>query len=237
MAKASPPHSALRNRLLMRLSPADRRQLLPHLKPIELEVDQVLHKARDPVRFAYFPTTAVSSFLTIMQNGAAIEVGTVGNEGMVGVSAAIGILESSHQVIVQVAGQGLRMEMKAMVEETDRSQSFRRMMVLYQAAFNAQVSQSVACNGLHPVGQRCSRWLLMTHDRVGADVLPLTHEYLAMMLGVRRASVTDVLGPLRDRGLIHYSRGAITVRDRSGLQKAACECYKAVNDEYDRLFS
>jgi CRP-like cAMP-binding protein len=236
MAKATSSHSPLRNRLLARLPPAEYQRLLPRLKPVVMEPDQLLHKPRTPFLYAFFPTRAVTSFLQVMESGAAIEVGTVGNEGMVGVSGALGAPESSHQVIVQVAGEGYRIEVKALVAEADRSASFRRLLVTYQAAFHTQVSQSVACNGLHPIGQRCCRWLLMTYDRVGAEVLPLTHEYLGFMLGVRRASVTDVLGPLRERGLISYSRGAITVHDRKGLEAAACECYRAVNDEYDRLF-
>ena len=236
MAKASSPHSPSGNRLLARLPPAEYKRLLPRLKPVNLEPDQILHKPRTPFEYAYFPTRAVSSFLRIMESGSTIEVGTVGNEGMVGVSGALGAPESPHQVIAQVAGEALRIEVTALAEEAARSGSFRRLLVIYQAAFYAQVSQSVACNGLHPIGKRCCRWLLMTHDRVGAEVLPLTHEYLGFMLGVRRASVTDVLGPLRERGLISYCRGSITVHNRKGLEAAACECSQAVNDEYDRLF-
>lgn len=236
MAKANTPHPPTGNRLLARLSPAEYKRLLPRLTPVHLESDQVLHKPRTPFVYAYFPTRAVSSYLRIMESGSTIEVGTVGNEGMIGVSGALGAPESPHQVIAQVAGEALRIEAKALAEETARSEPLRRLLVTYQAAFYAQVSQSVACNGLHPIGKRCCRWLLMTHDRVGADALPLTHEYLGFMLGVRRASVTEVLGPLRDQGLIQYSRGSITLLDRKGLEAAACECYQAVNDEYDRLF-
>jgi len=237
MVKATSLLSPKGNRLLARLAPAEYLRLLPLLKSLVLEPDQLLHKPRTPFVYAYFPTRAVTSYLRIMESGAAIEVGTVGNEGMVGASGALRAPESPHQVIVQVSGEGYRIEVKALAAEADRSASFRRLLVTYQAAFHAQVSQSVACNGLHPIGKRCCRWLLMTHDRVGADILPLTHEYLAMMLGVRRASVTDVLGPLRDQGLISYSRGAITVLNRKGLEGAACECYRSVNEEYDRLFA
>jgi len=237
MAKATSPISPKGNRLLGRLQPSEYQRLLPRLKPVLLEADQILHKPRTPFVYAYFPTRAVTSYLRIMESGAAIEVGTVGNEGMVGVSGALGAPESPHQVIVQIEGEGYRIEVKALAAEVDRSASFRRLLVAYQAAFYAQVSQSVACNGLHPVGKRCCRWLLMTHDRVGTDILPLTHEYLGMMLGVRRASVTDVLGALREQGLISYSRGTITVLHRKALEAAVCECYQAVNDEYGRLLS
>jgi CRP-like cAMP-binding protein len=127
------------------------------------------------------------------------------------------------------------MDAAELARQTSRDCPLRRVLAAFHTFFFFQVSQSVACNGLHGVSQRCCRWLLMTHDRVGSDELPLTHEFLAMMLGVRRASVTLVLQPLQDRGLVGNSRGAITVRDRAGLEVSACECYQAVRDEYDRL--
>jgi CRP-like cAMP-binding protein len=235
MAKATSSRPPSGNRLLARLPPDEYKRLHSRLKPVLLEPDQLLHKARTPFQYAYFPTRSVGSYLRIMESGSTIEVGTVGNEGMIGVSGALGAPESPHQVIAQVAGEALRIEVKALLEEVDRSAMFRRLLVTYQAAFHSQVSQSVACNGLHPINKRCCRWLLMTHDRVGAEVLPLTHEYLGFMLGVRRASITEVLGGLQGRGLIHYSRGSITVLNRKGLEAASCECYKVVNDEYDRL--
>jgi CRP-like cAMP-binding protein len=236
MAKAKSLPTTPGNRLLARLPPAEYRKLLPDLKPVTLESGQVLHKARAPVEYVYFPTRCVTSFLTVMEDGAAIEVGTVGPEGVVGVTAALGAPRSSHQVIVQVPGEGLRMGADVLAAEAARDGALRRLLTLYQAAFLSQVLQSVACNGLHPIGRRCCRWLLITHDRVGSDELPLTHEFLGMMLGVRRASVTGALGPLRDKGLIRYARGVITVLDRKGLEAAACECYRAVADEFDRLF-
>ena len=237
MAKATSPHSQSGNRLLARLSPADYRRLVPRMKSVSLESHQVLYQARAPVKYVYFPTHGAASFLTVMESGGAIEVGTVGSEGVVGAAAALGALTSPHQVIIQVPGEGLRIDARALADEVGRSQAFRRLLSLYEAAFLTQVSQSVACNGLHPVGRRCCRWLLITHDRVEGDDLPLTHEFLGMMLGVRRASVTEVLGSLRDEELIRYSRGVITVLDREGLEAAACECYRTVRDEFDRLFA
>jgi len=237
LAKAIPTRVRGGNRILERLPEAEYRRLLPKLKSVALEPDQVMVKARARVEYTYFPVSAVASFLRVMESGATIEVGTVGSEGIVGLNGALGVATSLHQVIAQVAGEALRVEVRVLENEVGRSESFRRLLTTYQAAFHAQVSQSVACNGLHSISKRCCRWLLMTHDRVGADVLPLTHEYLAMMLGTRRASVTDVLIPLRDRGLISYARGTITVLNRNGLEAAACECYRAVNEEYDRLFA
>src|SRR4051812_33618992 len=145
---------------------------------------------------------------------------------MLGMTIGIGAESSPNKVIVQVSGDALRMKADAFKEEISRDATFRRVMFLYHTAFLTQVSYSVACNGLHPVRQRCCRWLLMTQDRVHADELPLTHEFLGMMLGVRRASVTEVLQPLQDEGLIRGTRGTITVIDRAGLEKAACSCYR-----------
>jgi CRP-like cAMP-binding protein len=193
MAKATSSTIPPGNQLLARLPSSIYNRLLRHLKPVKLEPDQVLLKARAPFTHVYFPVWAVTSFLTVMENGDAIEVGTVGNEGMVGAGGLMGAPHSTNQVIVQVPGEALRAETTVVQKELEQDGVFRRLLVKYQSAFHAQVAQSVACNGLHPIDKRCCRWLLMTHDRVGAEVLPLTHEYLSYMLGVRRASITEVL--------------------------------------------
>src|SRR5215218_8741543 len=216
------------NRLLAMLPPAEYRRLLPLLKPVSLPVKKVLQKAHEPADYAYFPTRGVASAVTLMEGGAAIEVGTIGSEGVVGPAAYLGLPASPNEVFMQVGGEGLRMDAAALTKETSCDGPLRDVLARYHAFFLFQVSQSVACNGLHAVGPRCCRWLLMTPDRVGGDDLPLTHEFLAMMLGVRRASVTLVLQPLQEAGLIRTGRGAITVADRRGLEVAACECYPKV---------
>jgi CRP-like cAMP-binding protein len=170
-----------------------------------------------------------------MEGGEAIEVATVGNEGMVGLTAFVGGETSPNEVMVQAAGDGLRMGAEALRRECAGDGPLRRILVLYHTAYATQVSYGVACNGLHTVERRCSRWLLMALDRVGTARLPLTHEFLAMMLGVQRSSVTTVLQALRDRGLVRLGRGRITVLDRPGLEAAACECYGAVRAEFARL--
>ena len=237
MARAISASFPRRNRLLELLPPADYKRIFPRLKLVPLEHHQILFQARAVVKHVYFPVRGVASYLTVMESGAAIEVGSVGYEGVIGASAALVAPNSPHQVIIQVPGEGLRIEARVLVEEVGGSEQFRKLLARYEAAFLAQISQSVACNGLHQVGKRCCRWLLITHDRIDGDDMPLTHEFLGMMLGVRRASVTEVLGDLRDRGLIKYSRGVITVLDRKGLEAAACECYGVVEEEYDRLFA
>ncbi len=236
MPKTRPPPALPENQLLARLPQGEYQRLLPHLEAVPLAFKQVLYRARSSIDYAYFPNRGVTSALTIMEDGSAIEVATVGNEGVVGMLAFLGAKTSPNEVIVQVEGDGLRMPAEALHEEASRDGPLRRLLVLYQVAFHTQVSQSVACNGLHSVQKRCCRWLLMTHDRVQADVMPLTHEFLAVMLGVQRSSVTEVLQPLQEQGLIRNSRGRITVVDRAGLEAASCECYRSVKDEFDRLF-
>jgi CRP-like cAMP-binding protein len=226
-----PPES----RLLARLPPAEYRRLLPHLRPVPLRFRQVLYEAQAPVNYAYFPCRGVVSAVILMEDGNSIEVATVGSEGVVGLPVFLAPVNSFNQVIVQIAGDALRVAGEELHQEARRDGPLRRLLLAYQAAFLAQVSQGVACNGLHTVQQRCCRWLLETQDRLQSDVFPLTHELLALMLGVRRATVTEVLEPLRDEGLVRSNRGHVTILDRDGLEATACECYRAVHAEYHRL--
>ena len=220
------------NRFLARLPEAEYRLLAPQLEPVELPVDRVLYEAGGPIDHVYFPTGAVLSALTVMEDGTCIEVATVGNEGH---SIALGGRISPHKLVVQIGDGGLRIEAKALGEAAARGGAIDALMVEYQAAFMAQVSQSVACNGLHRLEQRCCRWLLMSRDRVGSDDLKLTHEYLAMMLGARRASVTETLRPLQEAGLVRSHRGRIRILDGAGLEARTCECYRVVREKYDRV--
>jgi CRP-like cAMP-binding protein len=234
MPRRQPPSSTLRNRFLARLPEAAYRRLHPLLQPVSLSSGQILYEARGPIEFAYFPTGAVLSALTVMQDGNAIEVATIGNEGLVG-HYGIGGDTSPHRVIVQIEDGGLRIAARDLQNETQKSAPLKELLGGYHIAFMSQVSQSVACNGLHPLVQRCCRWLLMSRDRVGRDEMRLTHEYLALMLGARRASVTEALRPLRKEGLVHSHRGVIKILDATGMEARACECYAVVRDEYDRL--
>jgi CRP-like cAMP-binding protein len=196
----------------------------------------VLYEFRGPIDYAYFPTGAVTSALTVMQDGSAIEVATVGTEGLVGHTAVFGSGRTSpNKVIVQIGDGGLRIDSRALRREAARGGPLADLLDDYHTAFMSQVSQSVACNGLHRLEQRCCRWLLMTRDRVGADDLRLTHEFLAIMLGARRASVTEVLKPLQEAGLVRSHRGRISILNGAGLEERGCECYQVVKDEYDRL--
>jgi CRP-like cAMP-binding protein len=235
MAKSRPQSPLTANRLLNLLPRDEYERLRPKLRSVELPVKQVLMRAQKPFEYVYFPARAMVSALTVMADGATIEVGCVGSEGLAGSSAVLGVLTSPHQNIVQVPGEALRMDAGELAQACSCDGRLRQLMVQYHAFFFSQVSQSVACNGLHSVSQRCCRWLLITHNGAQSDRLPLTHEFLAMMLGVRRVSVTLVLQPLQEQGLIRGGRGTITILDRRGLEIAACECYQRVKDEYARL--
>jgi len=219
---------------LARLPEAEYRLLLPFLQPVEFTLGQVIYESQGPMDFAYFPTCSVLSALTIMQDGSAIEVATVGNEGLVG-HYGFGAKTSPHKMIVQVVDGGLRIATRVLDEAGAKEGPLKDLLAAYQIAFMAQVSQSVACNGLHRLQQRCCRWLLMTRDRVGSDDLRLTHEYLSFMLGSRRASVTEALRPLQAAALVRSHRGWISILDGAGLEARTCECYFIVRDQYDRL--
>ena len=229
-----PPPSA--NRLLARLPSADLDRLRPDLQPVALKQKTLLYKFRGAIDAVYFPASGIVSAMTVMEDGAAIEVATIGNEGMVGLTAFVGGETSPHEVIVQLAGGGFRLSAEALHRELGRAGALRSLLVKYHTAFSTQVAYSVACNGLHKIEQRCSRWLLMTADRVGSNVIELTHEFLAVMLGVRRSSVTEVLRPLQELGLVRNSRGVIEILDRPGLEGRACECYRMTNAEFARQF-
>jgi CRP-like cAMP-binding protein len=235
MSKNRPFPSLSQNRLLSRLPPKEYQRLLPFLRLVPLEFKHVLNEPRSSIDHVHFPSRGVVSAVTLMRDGSSIEVATIGNEGMVGLTAFLGNEESPNRMIVQVGGEALRMEADDLRAETRSASPLRQVLVRYHTAFHLQVSQAVACNGLHTVEQRCCRWVLMTHDRVQADEFPLTHEFLSHMLGVRRVSVTLVLKPLQDAGLIRNHRGRVTVLDRKGLEASACECYRSVQDEFARL--
>ena len=209
MPKTKPPAAPHGNRLLARLPPEEYQRLLLRLQLVPLELKQTLYEAHSPMDYAYFPNRGVVSALTVMENGSAIEVATIRDEGMVGLPILLGAKTTTSRMIIQVPGEALRLSAEALKEETSQDSPLRRLLVLYQCAFLVQISQAVACNGLHSVHQRCCRWLLMTQDRAHSDVFPMTHELLAELLGVRRSTVSEVLERFQEEGLIRYIRGEI----------------------------
>ncbi len=223
------------NRLLGLLSRRDYALLRPHLQRIPLEYRQPLYNAYEAIRFVYFIETGVASLVNTMENGQAAEVGTIGNEGMVGLPILLSDDRAPTSVYIQVPGVGLRMRAALLKKELKKSNSMRITMHRYAHAFFNQVAQSAACNQFHSIEQRCSRWMLMTHDRMQSSQFMLTQEFLAMMLGVQRTGVTAAAGGLQRAGLIVYKRGNVTIIDHRGLECRACECYRASKLDFDYL--
>jgi CRP-like cAMP-binding protein len=231
-----PPSDLSKNQLLARLPPTEYQRLSPKLEAVHLPVKRILYKAYASIDYVYFPTNGIVSAMTVMEDGSAIEVATIGNEGLVGLSAFIGGETSPYELMVQVEGDAMRMRADLLKAESHEEGPLRRILSLYNTALQTQIGYSVACNGLHAIKKRCCRWLLMTQDRIESNVLPLTHDFLSIMLGVRRSSVTEVLQPLQEEGLIQNERGKIRVLNRKGLEGIVCECYRRTKEEFTRLF-
>jgi CRP-like cAMP-binding protein len=223
------------NLILAFLPPEETERIRPKLQPVELEQGTVLYEPNRSVEHVFFLDQGMISLVSIMQSGAMIEVGTIGNEGMTGLSVILGVHAVPYRHIVQVTGMARRMSAAALVAELKPDATLPLLLNRYHAAFNTQVMQGMACNGLHSVVQRCCKWLLTTQDRLGSHELNITHEFLAQMLGVRRASVTEVLRPLQDNGLIRASRGKVVILDPKRLADSSCECYGVIRREYQRL--
>lgn len=224
-----------KNHLLAVLPPEDAARLRPHLERVALPQGRVLFDAGEPYTRVYFPEEGVVSIVCLFEDGATAEMATVGKEGVVGAGVLLGgdIAISRH--MVQVPGSALAIDGAVFRDGLQESRTLRSLAGAYTQAFIAQVLQSVACNGVHAVDERCARWLLMTHDRSEGDTFALTQEYLAQMLGVHRPTVSIAARALQRAGLIRYSRGAITVLDRPGLEEASCECYRIIRRHYERL--
>ena len=234
MAKPRPRQHD-RNHILAALPPGDYRRVASKLEPAPFGRRQPLHEADKPISWVYFPRTGVASVVARMSEGGTIEVATIGNEGVVGLSAYLGNGRSSMEVFVQIPGEAVRMSSGAFRQELRTGTALRDVVRRYAQALMTQIGQSAACNRAHPTVERCARWLLMTHDRVSGDEYSLTQEFLGEMLGVRRAGVTVAAGLLKRRHLIDYRRGRIRILDRKGLEKAACECYALIRSEHEQL--
>jgi CRP-like cAMP-binding protein len=235
------PAGPATNRLLARIalhSRQDASWLEEILETVELSSGRQVTAPGTVPEHVYFPDGAVLSLVNHMTDGSAAEVGTVGHEGLVSVATVLGGGVSLCEVLAQIPGSSRRAIASDFVSGLETRPLARREVNRYAVAYMNQVAQTAACNRLHGIEQRCARWLLMTHDRVDlAESFPLTQEFLAFMLGVRRAGVTVAAGALQQAGLIQYHRGAIRVRDRAGLERASCECYQIVRREFDSLLN
>jgi CRP-like cAMP-binding protein len=225
----------VRNRLLAALPPGDFALLAPSLRPVELELRQVLHAPDEPIAAAYFPEAGMVSMIAALEDGAFQEVGLVGREGLVGLAVVLGADSTPIEALVQAPGPALRMPAAELVAAFERSTTLRAALLAFMQAFHLQVTRTAACNGRHALEERLARWLLMAHDRAESDRFPMTQEFMAMMLGVRRAGVSVAAGTLRQAGVVNYARGCVTILDRPGLEAASCGCYRAAREQAERL--
>jgi CRP-like cAMP-binding protein len=226
-----PDQSPQKNRLLAAMSQGDIGKFFSDLHPVSLPLRRIVYEVGAPLEHVYFVEQGVISILTKMTNGDAIEAGMIGLEGVVGLPALFGDEICGQQAIVQAPCTALRMDAAECIVAFDQSAAVRKVMLRYTGALLNVATQTAACNHLHSLQQRCSRWLLMMYDRLQSDAMPLTHEFLSIMLGVRRTRVTEAAGELQRLGLIRYARGTVTILDHPGLAATACECYR----NHDRL--
>ena len=225
----------IKNQLLAALPDSEAGRLLPQLEPVEMPLGKVLYESGHALSHVYFPTTAIVSLLHVMENGASAEIAVVGNDGIVGVALFMGGISTPSRAIVQSAGRGFRLKAAVMMQEFNQAGPVLHLLLRYTQALITQMMQTAACNRHHSLDQQLCRWLLLSLDRLQGNELIMTQELIANMLGVRREGVTEAAGHLQKAELIRYQRGHITVLDRAGIEKRACECYSVVKKEYERL--
>ncbi len=223
------------NHLLASLPPDEWARIAPLLEAVALPLGQVLYESGNKMTHVYFPTTAIVSLLYVLENGSSAEIAVVGHEGVVGISLFMGGETTPSRAVVQSAGKGYRLRGPWIKEEFARSGPVMHLMLRYTQALITQMAQTAVCNRHHTLDQQLCRWLLLSLDRLKGDDLVMTQELIANMLGVRREGVTEAAVKLQKLKLIRYTRGRITVLDRTGLEERVCECYAVVKKEYDRL--
>ena len=228
-------HDPKQNHLLAAMPPADYGRLLPHLELVAMELGWALYESGSRQGHVYFPTTSIVSLLYVMQDGSSAEIAVVGNEGVVGIALFMGGETTPSRAVVQSAGYAYRLKGGRLKEEFERGGPLQYLLLRYTQALITQMAQTAVCNRHHAVEQQLCRWLLLSLDRLPSNQLTMTQELIANMLGVRREGVTEAAGKLQAAGLIHYSRGRITVLDRPKLEARVCECYTVVKREYARL--
>lgn len=230
-------HAEMQNRLLAALPAEEYARLEPDLRPVSLPLGQILFEPPGHIEDVYFPTTCIISFLTELPSGDSVEVGLAGKEGLAGIEVILGTEKASKVATVQAAGDALRIKSGLLTEAFQRGGKMQQYLLRYTHTLMMQISMSVLCNVRHKVDGRLARWILMYHDRIGSDEFYLTHEFVANMLGIRRASISGVAKQLQDEGLIEYRHGRFHILDRKGLEKKTCECYQVVSEECERLYA
>lgn len=233
MATSSLPKN--QNHLLSVLPQIDWERISPNLELVNMPLGKVLYESGGELTNVYFPTTAIISLLYVMKNGSSAEMAVVGNEGIVGVALFMGGQTMPNRAVVQSGGYAYRLRGTILKQEFDLAGAIQGLLLRYTQALLTQMSQTAVCNRHHSVAQQLCRWLLLSLDRLPTNVLTMTQELIANMLGVRREGVTEAAGRLQKAGLITYNRGVITIIDRPGLEAICCECYQVVKTEFDRL--
>jgi CRP-like cAMP-binding protein len=229
------PRSPNANHILSSLPPEEYERLAPHLKAVELQHSQVLQEPGELIEHVYFPQQSMISLISHTSKGESVEVGVVGFEGLGGISAVLGVDRSPHEMLVQFPDGAMRLSVPALRVEFKRAGALHDLLLRYTQSLLLQTSQVAACNRLHSISERLARWLLMSDDRCRCQDLPFTQEFLSLMLGVRRAGVTEAALILQTEELIHYRRGHILIKDRAGLEEHTCECYGVIKAEFDLL--
>jgi CRP-like cAMP-binding protein len=222
------------NEILLALPPKERDAIFPQLTFVELRTHDVLHEPGDAINFGYFLNTGMTSILTVLAEGKSVEVGLTGKDGFVGLPLIVGFSSGPTQAVVQIAGNGFRIGARGIAQAVRQHPVLANQLQRYVQVLAMQATQVAACNRLHEVDERLARWLLMCQDRIGSNFVPLTQEFLAHMLGTRRASVTVAAGMLQKAGLITYSRGHVNIVDRTRLEAATCECYAIMQQQSTR---
>ena len=238
MTAADPKtNNALKNHLLAALPDDEFKRIHSKLELVSFDLGEVIFESGDKLDHVHFPTTAITSLLYIMENGATAEIGVIGNDGVCGYALFLGGDSMANRAVIQSAGEAFRMSAKDVKAEFALGGTFQKILLRYTQALMTQISQTAVCNRLHSLEQQLCRWLLLSHDRLDSDKLVMTHDLISNMLGVRREGVTLAAQKLGKQNLIKNVRGTITVLDRQGLEDAVCECYAVVNAEYNRLLS
>jgi CRP-like cAMP-binding protein len=225
------------NRLLAALPPEVLQQLTPELETVPIRNREVIQPIGQLAEHVYFPHSGMGSIVIHMEGGVNVEAATVGNEGMLGISYVLGDALATEETMIQLPGEASRLRIKVLRAEFDRDERLRMLLLRYAQLLMGQIAQGSGCNRVHPIEGRCARWLLSTHDRVAGDQFPLTQDFLALMLGVRRAGVSVAQHALQQDGLIQYTRGQVTILDRAGLEEVACKCHNVIQERLDRFFA
>jgi CRP-like cAMP-binding protein len=220
--------SALKNVILLSIPDREYNLLRPNLEPVDLPTQRMLHEAGERIQFAYFLNDGLASLVVLTRDGRSVEIGIVGREGVVGTPLAVGLHRGPYRAIMQIPGGGLRIKSAVLEESLPDAPELRLVLNRYVLIQGLQVAQIAACNRLHEIEQRLARWLLMCQDRVDTELLPVTHEFLAQMLGTGRPSVSLAAGMLQRAGMIENLRGTVKIMNRKNLEDAACECYRAM---------